>query len=89
DGITRDTLMQLARDHGYTVVEAPITRDDLYVADEIFLTGTAAEVRPIREVDHRQIGAGVRGPVAEVLQASYFEAVTGQNGDRSDWLTPL
>ncbi|MAJ60619.1 MAG: branched chain amino acid aminotransferase [bacterium TMED88] len=89
DGITRDTLMQLARDHGYTVVEAPITRDDLYVADEIFLTGTAAEVTPIREVDHRQIGAGHRGPVAEALQAAYFEAVTGQNATHNDWLTPL
>lgn len=89
DGITRDTLMQLARDHGYNVVEAPITRDDLYVADEIFLTGTAAEVTPIREVDHRQIGAGHRGPVAEALQAAYFEAVTGQNATHNDWLTPL
>ena len=89
DGITRDTLMQLARDHGYAVVEAPITRDDLYVADEIFLTGTAAEVTPIREVDHRQIGAGHRGPVAEALQAAYFEAVTGQNATHNDWLTPL
>ena len=89
DGITRDTLMQLARDHGYSVVEAPITRDDLYVADEIFLTGTAAEVTPIREVDHRQIGTGHRGPVAEALQAAYFEAVTGQTTSHHDWLTPL
>ena len=89
DGITRDTLMQLARDRGYSVVEAPITRDDLYVADEIFLTGTAAEVTPIREVDHRQIGTGHRGPVAEALQAAYFEAVTGQTTSHHDWLTPL
>ncbi|MDG2051944.1 MAG: branched-chain amino acid transaminase [Myxococcota bacterium] len=89
DGITRDTLMQLARDQGYTVTESPVTRDDLYVADEIFLTGTAAEVTPIREVDHRQIGSGRRGPVAEALQTAYFEVVTGQNSLHGDWLTPV
>ena len=87
DGITRDTLLQLARDHGYSVVEAAVTRDDLYVADEIFLTGTAAEVTPIREVDHRVIGQGKRGPVAEALQAGYFNAVTGQDERYARWLT--
>ncbi len=86
-GITRDTLIRLAEDRGYRVAEAPVTRDDLYVADEIFLTGTAAEVTPIREVDHRQVGAGKRGPVAEELQAAFFDVVTGRDERYADWLT--
>ncbi len=87
DGITRHTMIELARDRGLEVVEAPITRDDLYIADEIFLTGTAAEVTPIREVDHRPIGAGRRGPVAEHLQAAFFDAVSGRDPKHLDWLT--
>ena len=89
EGITRDALIRLARDLGYAVVETPITRDDLYVADEIFLTGTAAEVTPIREVDHRQIGDGKRGPVAERLQSAFFDAVTGRDARYREWLTYL
>jgi branched-chain amino acid aminotransferase len=89
DGITRDTLMRLARDRGLQVDETPITRDDLYVADEIFVTGTAAEVTPIREVDHRTIGAGKRGPIAEQLQAAYFDVVAGRDARYNDWLTYL
>jgi branched-chain amino acid aminotransferase len=71
------------------VEESPITRDDLYIADEIFLTGTAAEVTPIREVDSRLIGSGKRGPVTETLQAAYFELVAGGNDAHADWLTYL
>jgi branched-chain amino acid aminotransferase len=89
DGITRDTLIRLARDRGFDVSEAAITRDDLYVADEIFLTGTAAEVTPIREVDHRRIGEGKRGPVAEQLQNAFFDAVAGRDAQHLEWLTYL
>jgi branched-chain amino acid aminotransferase len=89
DGITRATLMRLARDRGIEVVEAPVTRDDLYIADEIFLTGTAAEVTPIREVDHRQIGEGKRGPIAEQLQSAFFDVVAGRDDRYTDWLTYL
>jgi branched-chain amino acid aminotransferase len=89
DGITRGTLIRLARDRGYEVIEGPVTRDDLYVADEIFLTGTAAEVTPIREVDRRRVGEGKRGPVAEQLQADYFDVVSGRDDRYADWLTYL
>jgi branched-chain amino acid aminotransferase len=89
DGITRATLIELARAEGYEVVERGITRDDLYIADEIFLTGTAAEVTPIRELDHRTIGAGKRGPVAEKLQTRFFDLVSGKLPQYQDWLTYL
>ena len=89
NGITRSTLMTLAADRGMVVEESPVTRDDLYIADEIFLTGTAAEVTPIREVDARVIGSGKRGPVTESLQAAYFELVAGKNEAHADWLTYL
>ncbi len=89
NGITRSTLMSLAADRGMPVEESPITRDDLYIADEIFLTGTAAEVTPIREVDSRPIGSGKRGPVTETLQAAYFELVGGENDAHADWLSYL
>ena len=78
DGITRATVCELARRRDIQVEERLITRDDLYVADEIFLTGTAAEVTPIREVDHRAIGSGSRGPVTKVLQQAYFDVVAGR-----------
>lgn len=87
DGITRDTLIQLAREGGLEVREVPLTRDDLYIADEIFVTGTAAEVTPIREVDHRSIGAGRRGPITERLQAAFFAAVSGRNAGHTHWLS--
>jgi branched-chain amino acid aminotransferase len=89
DGITRATLIKLATDQGYEVVERGITRDDLYIADEIFLTGTAAEVTPIRELDHRTIGEGKRGPVAERLQARFFDLVSGKLPQYDSWLTYL
>lgn len=89
DGITRATVISLARDKGIDVVERPITRDELYIADELFLTGTAAEVTPVREVDHRQVGEGKRGPVAEVLQAAFFDVVAGRDSKYEGWLTYL
>lgn len=87
DGITRRTLMQLAEEQGMTVREKRITRDEVYIADEAFMTGTAAEVTPIRELDGRIIGAGRRGPVTEKLQAIYFDAVHGKLAKHEQWLT--
>ena len=87
EGITRDTLMELAADEGLTVREKRISRDEVYLADEAFFTGTAAEVTPIREVDDRAIGDGKRGPVTERLQALYFDVVHGRVDKYSDWLT--
>lgn len=87
NGITRRTLNKLARDKGYEIVEKRITRDEVYIADEAFMTGTAAEVTPIREVDNRQIGAGRRGPVTEVLQSTYFDVVRGKLPEYKEWLT--
>lgn len=87
DGITRRTIIQLAEELGYTVKEKRITRDEVYIADEAFFTGTAAEVMPIRELDGRQIGAGARGPVTEKLQSLYFDIVKGHNSQYDDWLT--
>ncbi len=89
DGITRATVMQLAEEQGLTVREKRITRDEVYVADEMFFTGTAAEVTPIREVDGRTIGGGSRGPVTKALQDAYFNAVHGRLTDHRDWLTAV
>lgn len=88
-GITRDTIFQLAAEIGYTVIEKRITRDELYIADEAFFTGTAAEVTPIRELDGRPIGSGTRGPITERLQAMYFAAVKGEADNRAAWLTRI
>jgi branched-chain amino acid aminotransferase len=85
DGITRASMIDVARDHGFEVEEDMITRDDLYLADEVFLTGTAAEVTPIREIDHRSIGAGKRGPITEKLQTAFFDIVSGKNADYDHW----
>lgn len=87
DGITRATVMALASDLGYVVKEKRITRDEVYVADEAFFTGTAAEVTPIRELDGRCIGAGGRGPITEKLQTLYFDVVHGRSHGHPDWLT--
>ncbi|MBD3640080.1 MAG: branched-chain amino acid transaminase [Marinobacter sp.] len=87
EGITRATIIDFARDMGLQVKERRITRDEVYVAEEAFFTGTAAEVLPIRELDGRIIGEGKRGPVTEKLQARYFDAVKGKLPDHSDWLT--
>jgi branched-chain amino acid aminotransferase len=87
EGVTRDTIMVLAREEGLEVREKRITRDEVYVADEAFFTGTAAEVTPIREVDQRVIGNGSRGPVTEKLQTLYFDQVHGRREDHPEWLT--
>ena len=87
DGITRATIIELARDKGLVVEETAITRDDLYVADEVFLTGTAAEVTPVREIDHRQIGEGSRGPVTKLLQTAFFDVVSGKDAKYDRWLS--
>jgi branched-chain amino acid aminotransferase len=87
EGITRDTIVQLAASEGLEVREKRITRDEVYLADEAFFTGTAAEVTPIREVDDRAIGNGGRGPVTERLQSLYFDVVHGRVSEHSDWLT--
>lgn len=87
DGITRATVIQVAEEMGYPVVAKRITRDEVYVADEAFFTGTAAEVTPIRELDGREIGEGSRGPITERLQTAYFDIVHGRDADRLDWLT--
>ena len=89
EGITRDTVVRLARDAGYEIIEKRITRDEVYIADEAFFTGTAAEVTPIRSLDDRTIGAGQRGPVTAQLQKLYFEQVNGQREKYSEWLTPV
>jgi branched-chain amino acid aminotransferase len=88
-GITRDSIITLAQDMGYTVAAKRITRDDLYIADEAFFTGTAAEVTPIREVDGRAIGSGQRGPLTARLQKAFFELVNGKSEKHDDWLTPV
>ena len=86
-GITRDTIMTLARDLGYDVVEEIISRERLYSADEVFFTGTAAEVTPIRSIDHRTIGAGKRGPISEKLQTTFFDVVEAKSEDKYNWLS--
>jgi branched-chain amino acid aminotransferase len=88
-GITRDTLITLARDIGLEVTAKRLTRDDLYIADEAFFTGTAAEVTPIRELDSRAIGSGTRGPITEKLQAMFFDVVNGKSDKHQDWLTAV
>ncbi len=88
-GITRDSVIQLAADRGLTVTARRITRDDLYIADELFFTGTAAEVTPIREVDGRVIGAGKRGPITAKLQKAFFNLVQGKDKKHQDWLSPV
>jgi branched-chain amino acid aminotransferase len=87
DGITRNTVITLAREAGYTVEEANLVRTDLYNADECFFTGTAAELTPIREVDDRVVGEGHRGPVTKELQGAFFATTKGENEAHPDWLT--
>jgi branched-chain amino acid aminotransferase len=88
-GITRASVIELAQEMGYSVSARRITRDDLYIADEAFFTGTAAEVTPIREVDGRVVGAGKIGPVTARLQKAFFDVVSGKNAKHRDWLTPV
>jgi branched-chain amino acid aminotransferase len=86
EGITRDSIMTLARDRGLTVVERRISRDEVYCADEAFFTGTAAEIAPIRELDGRQIGQDAPGPITKLLQEDYFASVRGQSPHHREWL---
>jgi branched-chain amino acid aminotransferase len=86
-GITRDTAITLLREQGVEVREETIARDELYVADEVFLTGTAAEITPVRDIDHRKIGRGEAGPVTHRLQESFFSIVKGSDTKHADWLT--
>ncbi|NOR51765.1 MAG: branched-chain amino acid transaminase [Gammaproteobacteria bacterium] len=87
DGITRNTIFQFAEELGIEVREKRITRDEVYIADEAFFTGTAAEVTPIREVDNRMIGEGKRGPITEKLQTMYFDQVHGRRDNHPEWLS--
>jgi branched-chain amino acid aminotransferase len=86
-GITRDTAITLLREQGVEVREETIARDELYIADEVFLTGTAAEITPVRDIDHRKIGRGEAGPVTHRLQESFFSIVKGSDTKHADWLT--
>ncbi len=88
EGITRDTIFVLAEELGLSIEERRITRDEVYIADEAFFTGTAAEVVPIRELDGRVIGSGKRGSITEQLQEKYFGAVRGKHEEHSSWLAP-
>ncbi|HYA22626.1 MAG TPA: branched-chain amino acid transaminase [Terriglobales bacterium] len=87
EGITRDTVIKLARDLGYAVMEQPISRDQLYLADEVFVCGTAAEVIGLREIDFRRIGSGVSGPVTRRLQQAFSDVVRGHHRLSKQWLT--
>ncbi|HCY13240.1 MAG TPA: branched chain amino acid aminotransferase, partial [Gammaproteobacteria bacterium] len=89
EGITRDTVIQLIGELGLELQEKRITRDEVYVADEAFFTGTAAEVTPIRELDGRAIGNGSRGPVTERIQSLYFDCVQGRSERHGAWLTTV
>ncbi len=88
DGITRNSVLTIARDLGYVVQEQQFTRDEVYVSDEAFFSGTAAEITPVREMDNRTIGEGKAGPVTKAIQDAYFRAVRGQNPAYASWLTP-
>ncbi|HIV72951.1 MAG TPA: branched-chain amino acid transaminase [Candidatus Aquabacterium excrementipullorum] len=89
NGITRNTVFAIAKDLGLEIVQKRITRDEIYISDEAFFTGTAAEVTPIRELDRIQIGQGSRGPVTEKIQAAFFDIVNGRNPKYAEWLTKV
>jgi branched-chain amino acid aminotransferase len=89
NGITRNTVSAICQDLGLKLVEKRITRDEVYIADEAFFTGTAAEVTPIRELDRIELGKGERGPITEKIQAAFFDIVNGRNPKYADWLTAV
>ena len=89
EGITRNSIIDLARERGLTVVEERFTRDELYIAEEVFMTGTAAELTPIREVDDRAVGTGQPGPITRDLQTAFFDIVQGRDAKHASWLSPL
>jgi branched-chain amino acid aminotransferase len=86
-GITRDTVITLLADLGYPIRYETISRDMLYIADEIFMTGTAAEITPVRSVDRIKVGEGKRGPITQAVQEQFFAITSGQAPDRHNWLT--
>ena len=89
NGITRNTVFHICKDLGIEIVQKRITRDEVYVADEAFFTGTAAEVTPIRELDRIELGAGSRGPITEKIQNAFFDIVNGRNPKYAEWLTTV
>ena len=89
NGITRNSAITLAEYLGYEIVEAEIPRELLYIADEVFLTGTAAEITPVRSVDGIEIGSGSRGPITEAIQSAFFGLFDGSTNDIWNWLTPV
>jgi len=89
NGITRNTVFHIAKDLGLEIVQKRITRDEIYIADEAFFTGTAAEVTPIRELDRIEIGIGSRGPITEKIQSAFFDIVNGRNPKYAHWLTAV
>jgi branched-chain amino acid aminotransferase len=89
NGITRNTVFHIAKDLGLEIVQKRITRDEVYIADEAFFTGTAAEVTPIRELDRIELGAGSRGPITEKIQSAFFDIVNGRNPKYAHWLTKV
>jgi branched-chain amino acid aminotransferase len=89
NGITRNTIFHIAKDLGLEIVQKRITRDEVYICDEAFFTGTAAEVTPIRELDRIEIGAGSRGPITEKIQSAFFDIVNGRNEKYAHWLTQV
>jgi branched-chain amino acid aminotransferase len=89
NGITRNTIFHIAKDLGLEIVQKRITRDEVYIADEAFFTGTAAEVTPIRELDRVEIGIGSRGPITEKIQSAFFDIVNGRNAKYAHWLTKV
>jgi len=89
EGITRNSILTLARERNIPVVEERFTRDAMYVADEVFLTGTAAEVTPVREIDDRLVGTGHRGPITTQLQKTFFDIVKGEDPSHPNWVTPV
>jgi branched-chain amino acid aminotransferase len=89
NGITRNTVFHIAKDLDLEIVQKRITRDEIYIADEAFFTGTAAEVTPIRELDRIEIGAGSRGPITEKIQSAFFDIVNGRNAKYAHWLTKV
>jgi len=88
-GITRDSVVTLCRELGFPVVEQMIPREMLYIADEVFFSGTAAEVTPVRSVDRVKIGSGSRGPVTQSVQDEFFAITSGKTPDRHGWLSPV
>ena len=89
EGITRNSVIQLAHERNIRVMEERFTRDEMYIADEVFVTGTAAELTPVREIDNRRIGNGTPGPMTRALQDAFFSIVRGEDPTHESWLTRI